>query len=487
MQDRLDTLIVGGTIVTMDGDFRVIADGAVGIRGGRLALVGDAATARDLPVTRRIDATGKIVMPGLIDAHAHAGHGLTKGLLEGHGGGRWMPLMEQIYHRASTPAFWYAEGLLSAAERLRFGVTTGLSLPGSLPRIDDLRYVGASIRAHEEVGIRYVAAVGPPVGPWPRTFAHWEDGRATEQVLSLDAALERTEEAVATFHGRADGRVRVYPTPSNITMDPNGRLGDAPLPESVTVGRAIRRIADRYRVPIHTHAFGGMIKQVARAYPELLGPDISIAHCTGIDDEEVRILGEARASVAHGPLTHAFVHAWCPVIELLDAGANVVITTDASSPDRSFDLLGQVHPAMHLQRVHYRDSSVLPAGKALAMVTIEAARALGMADEVGSLEVGKQADVAILDARQPQFHPFADLLAPHRLAYMATGADVETVIVGGRVLMEDRRILTIDLGAALDAAGREAWAALERAGATDTLALPSTFWTGTRYGQERAD
>jgi cytosine/adenosine deaminase-related metal-dependent hydrolase len=244
----------------------------------------------------------------------------------------------------------------------------------------------------------------------------------------------------------------------------------------------VRHLADRYRVPIHTHAFGGMIRQVARHYPELLGPDLSIAHCTGLDDEEVRILGEARASVAHGPLTHAFVAAWCPVMELLEAGANVVIATDASAPDRSYDLLAQVHPAMQLQRVHYRDSSVLPAGKALAMVTIDAARALGLADEIGSLAVGKKADVILLDARQPHWSPFAADLAPHRLAYMATGQDVEIAIVDGRVLLEDRRVLTVDVPAVLAGAEREARAALERAGATDALALPPTFWTGTRYG-----
>lgn len=482
MAEQLDLLISGGTVVTMDGTFRVIADGAVGIRAGRLVVVGPASTiTEDYAATRTIDATGKIVMPGLVDAHAHAGHGLTKGLLEGRGKG-WMELMETLYHRASTPAFWYAEGLLSALERLQFGVTTGLSLPGSLPRIDDLRYVGESIRAHEEVGIRYIAAVGPPVGPWPRTFANWDSGQPQERELSLDEALDKTEEAIAAFHGRADGRIRVYPTPSNITMDPNGKLdGPDPRPDSIQVGRAIRRMADRYRVPIHTHAFGGMIRQVARGYPELLGPDISIAHCTGLDAEEVRILGEAGASVAHGPLTYAVVHARCPVMELLEAGANVVISTDASSPDRSYDLLAQVHPAIQLQRVHYQDGAVLPGGKALAMVTIDAARALGMQDEIGSLEIGKKADLILIDAQRPHFHPFVAELAPHRLAYMATGQDVQTVIVDGRILMEDRQILTTDTQAALVAADAEAWSALRRAEATDALPLPRDFWTALRY------
>lgn len=480
-REPLDLVIAGGTVVTMDGGFRVIPRGAVGIRADRLAAVGRAdEVAAHYDAARTIDAGGKIVLPGLIDIHAHAGHGLTKGLLEGRGGEAWLPLMERLYHRTTTPEFWYAEGLLSATERLKFGVTTGLSMPGSMPRVDDLRYAAEGVRAYEEVGLRYVLAIGPANGPWPRTFARWDGGRPVEYQVTLDEALAKTEAAVEQFNGRANGRIRVAPGASAITVEPRASGPDASR-DSIRQGRELRRIADRYGVPLHAHAYGGMIRQAARAYPELLGPDLSLAHCTGIDAEEVRLLGEAGVSVAHGPLTHAFITAWCPVLELLAAGANVVIATDGSSPDRSFDLLAQVHPAIQLQRVYYRDPAVLPAGKALTMVTIDAARALGLADQIGSLEVGKRADVIVLDARQPHLAPFADVLAPLRLAYAATGQDVETVIVDGRVLMEGRCILTVDEGTVLAGAEREAWALLDRGDARDALELPAGFWTGLHY------
>jgi 5-methylthioadenosine/S-adenosylhomocysteine deaminase len=244
----------------------------------------------------------------------------------------------------------------------------------------------------------------------------------------------------------------------------------------------LRRLASKHAVGIHAHAYAGMILQAARDYPEFLGPDLSLAHCTGIGPDEVRILADYGVSVVHGPYTHAYVAARCPVIELLEAGVTVAIGTDGSSPDRSFDLLAQVHPAMQLQRVHFADAAVLPAGKALAMVTIDAARALGLAGDIGSLEAGKKADLIVLDPRRAHLYPHADVLAPLRLAYAASGADVETVIVNGFVLMEQGRVLTVDEGRVLDLAQREAEALLERGAARDALALPPDFWTGTRYG-----
>lgn len=480
--ELLDILVTGGTVVTMDAGFRVIERGAVALRGDRIVAVGPAdELAPRYEAIRTIDAGGKIVLPGLIDAHAHAGHGLTKGLAEGRGGTRWLELMERLYHRAATPEFWYAEGLLSATERLKFGVTTGLAMPGSSPRIDDLRPAGESIRAYEEVGLRYVLAIGPPDGPWPRKFVRWQDGRPSERSVTLEEALATSEEAVQTFNGRSGVRIRISLGPSSLAP---GYAPDAARAseEALLQARELRRLADTYGVSLHTHAYGGMIFQAARDYPELLGHDLSLAHCTGIGPDEVQLLADAGVSVVHGPYTHAYIAARCPVVELVEAGVTVAIGTDGSAPDRSFDLLAQVHPAMQLQRVHFADAAALPAGKALAMVTIDAARALGLDRDLGSLEVGKKADLIVVNARQPHLAPHAAALAPLRLAYAASGADVETVIVNGWVLMERRRLLTVDEAAVLALAQREADALLDRGAAREALDLPAGFWTGARYG-----
>lgn len=479
-RDLVDLVVSGGTVVTMDGEFRVLPDGAVALHGDRIVAVGPAdEVAARYEGLRQIDAAGKIVMPGLIDAHAHAGHGLTRGLAEGRGGEGWLGLVGRLYHRATTPESWYAEGLLAAVERLKAGVTTGLAMPGSAPRIDDPRYAGEVVRAYEEVGLRFVLAIGPPDGPWPMTFTAWDDGVAADRAVSLEDALATTEAALRQFQGRSAGRIRVALGPSSIA--PGYAPGAPATPAAVTQARELRRLADQYGATLHAHAYGGMVLQAARDYPDLLGPDLSLAHCTGIGDDEVRILADCGVAVVHGPYTHAYVVARCPVIELLDAGVTVAIGTDGSAPDRSLDLLAQVHPAMQLQRVHFGDARVLPAGKALAMVTIDAARALGLDGELGSLEVGKRADLIVLNAAQPHLAPHTAALAPLHLAYAATGADVETAIVNGWVLMENRRVLSVDEGRVLALAQAEADVLLARGGARDALDLPPGFWTATHY------
>src|SRR5699024_6751353 len=123
-------------------------------------------------------------------------------------------------------------------------------------------------------------------------------------------------------------------------------------------------------VGIHAHAYMGQIKAAADAFPDILNEKLCLAHCAGITAGEIRIMAENGVSASHGPLTKAYARDRFPVIEALDAGVNVVISTDGSGPDRSFDLLSQGRIAVQLQRVHFQDTFLLPSGKALEMMTI---------------------------------------------------------------------------------------------------------------------
>jgi cytosine/adenosine deaminase-related metal-dependent hydrolase len=140
--------------------------------------------------------------------------------------------------------------------------------------------------------------------------------------------------------------------------------------------------------------------------------------------------------------------------------------------------------AMHYHRRHFRDETVLPPGKALEMVTIDAARALGMADRIGSIEVGKQADLILVDLRKPHLYP--PNMPLYRLACFAVGSDVDTVIVGGRILMQGRQVLTVEPDAVLEQARIETEKALARTGLHALLALPEGFWGATRYPRAEA-
>jgi cytosine/adenosine deaminase-related metal-dependent hydrolase len=172
----VDLLISGGTVITMDPSRRVIRDGAVAIERNLIVNVGPT---RDLiekhKTDRVLDATKKIVMPGLIDGHSHSGHGLVKSL--GVHSEEWYQACDRIYAEGSTEGFWRAEALLTAVERLRFGVTCSLTFLGggdSVMRVDDPDYGNRHCEAVTEVGIREFVAVGPRRPPFPRKYSRWD-------------------------------------------------------------------------------------------------------------------------------------------------------------------------------------------------------------------------------------------------------------------------------------------------------------------------
>ncbi|MBA4070763.1 MAG: hypothetical protein C0497_02860 [Gemmatimonas sp.] len=162
------------------------------------------------------------------------------------------------------------------------------------------------------------------------------------------------------------------------------------------------------------------------------------------------------------------------LVELLEAGATVMLGSDGVAPDRSYDMFRHMFQAMRYHRTAFRDPSVLPAGKVLEMVTIDAARALGMERDVGSLEPGKKADIILVDLFRPHMVPMNMPL--YRVAYFANGNDVSTVLVNGRVLMRDRQVLSVNEEDVLNFAQREAEAAIMRAGLAKLKETPEGFW-----------
>ena len=295
--------------------------------------------------------------------------------------------------------------------------------------------------------------------------------------MDLERALDVTEECIQAFAGvgeRTGGRVRFYVGPSAVC--PEADPDDAFARSQVS---GVKRLVERYGTGFHAHAYAGMVRAAYAIEPELFGPHACLAHCAGIGADEIDILARTGTAASHGPLTHAYALNRFGVIEALDAGVNVVVSTDGSSPDRNFDLIGQARIAGQLQRAHFADSSLLPSGKLLGMITIDAARALGMEAEVGSLEAGKRADVILLDARQAHLAP--DFTAPLRVIGHASGHDVVTVVVDGRILMEERNVVGVNEGAILDGAEAAFAAAWERTGFGDWDEQHADTWFGVRY------
>jgi cytosine/adenosine deaminase-related metal-dependent hydrolase len=212
---------------------------------------------------------------------------------------------------------------------------------------------------------------------------------------------------------------------------------------------------------------------------DLLGSDVILSHATNLTSEEIRLIASTGTRISHNPSSIFSMNGRCPVTELIDAGAVVMLGSDGVAPDRSFDMFRHMFQATRYHRFYFHDAKVLPAGKVLEMVTIDAAKALGMEKEIGSLEPGKKADIILLDWFKPHLVPMN--MPVYRVVYYANGEDVSTVLVDGRILMRDRRVLTVDEEKILVAAQRESNLAIQRAGLPNNLTqLPDGFWGTTR-------
>ncbi|MFN8526000.1 MAG: amidohydrolase family protein [Chloroflexota bacterium] len=471
----IDLLLRGGTVITMDPARAIIEDGAVAIDGGRIVAVGatDDLAGR-YQARETVDCRGRAVLPGLIDTHGHGGHSLIK-TIGSDTPSLWMRIATPVYFHFTTPEYWYADGLLAALERLRAGVTCGVSVMGSQPRSDDPAFGMRHAQAYSEVGVREVVCVGPCAPPWPHPVSRWVDGQRVRQEVEYEAALAGAEAVIETWNHGADDLIRVFITPFTIVTSVNpSDPTPADLASTLTEhdrlqSRRIREIAARWKTRIHTDAFGGQVKMASRDEYALLGPDVHLQHLLAISLEEVEILARTGTHAAHAP-NPSQMRGRCPVPELMSAGVNVAISTDGTSPKTSFDLFQAMRKAQLLQQIHFRDPFLLPPGKLLEMVTVDAARALGWEDQIGSLEVGKRADAIVVNLRQPHLVP--NFMVVHRLVYEAVGADVETVVVNGRVVLRDRRVANVDEAAILDLAQEESLKLIERAGLQAHLTPP---------------
>jgi len=472
-------MIRHGILLTMDPQRRIIHDGAIVTEND---LIIDVGSTEELEATytakRVIDASKKVIMPGLIDTHGHAGHSLVKTVAENQDE-QWIPIIEKFYQEATTPNYWYIDGLLMALERLKFGTTTGVSYLGACARTDDSIYAFKHVEGVRQVGIRNFVAVGPGRPPYPNDYVKWNQDTPEAIQASFDQNLEVTEEIAKTLKARNDERINVVLSPPSITL--NSLTADytvKDLPDVKEKVEAMKRVMEKWELKLHTHAYSPQIKFACEEL-DILGPNVSLAHCTGLLDEEIQMLARTGTKVCHSPSARAIISARCPVVELLNAGVTVSISTDGSAPDRTFDLFKDMRNALNVQRHYFKDESIMPPGKALEMVTIDAARTLGCESEMGSLEVGKKADIILIDMMKPHLVPI--FMIPHRIVYEVSGQDVDTVIVNGQVLMEDYKVKTVNELEILEAAQEEAEIAITRGELEKYMGIPDNFWSHSKY------
>jgi cytosine/adenosine deaminase-related metal-dependent hydrolase len=464
----------------MDPNRRVIEDGAIFVENSRIIDIGKTSEiTKKYSYDIEIDATKMVVMPGLMDGHAHAGHSLLRTL--GMHNKTWYNACEEIYARGSPKEYWEADSALLNLERLKFGTTCGISFLGggdSIMRVDHPKYAKSHCDAAEKIGIRTFVAVGPRRPPYPSLFSDWSGESRRDFMIEYEDQIATTEKIIQENHQRGNGKVMVavmFPTPHPERKPIVGqRLAD--LKQRAKMARDLSRQYDlMFTMDGHTR---GTIK-FCHEELEFTGAESVFSHSTELTPDEIQICRETGTNIAHNPSAVASIMGRCPVPELVDAGANVVMGSDAGAPDRSFDMFRHMFQCMRYHRRHYRDADVLPPGKILEMCTIDGAKAFRMDDQIGCLKVGKKADMILIDLNKPHFYPLN--MYVDKVTYFANGNDVDTVIVDGEILMQEREVKKVNEQEILEEAQEQLEGALGRIHLEGLFDTTRNYWGKSHY------
>lgn len=470
-----DLLMLNGTVITMDKERRIIEGGGVAVDKDKIVCVGSSEELKAKYTARKlIDCTDHVIMPGFVDAHGHGGHAAFKSIIKDTS--YWMPVMTHTYKNYLTDEFWYYEGRLSALDRLHSGVTTGVCVLGSQPRCDDPIFAINNAKGYAEIGIKEIVCTGPCSLPWPHRFGRIVDGRRVVSEVSYEQVLRSLETLIEQLNNSNGGKTKAYVAPFGIitSVDPSN---PSPADRCVKLtehdlrqAKDMRRIAKKYNTRIHTDAFGGMIHLAIQDKENaLLGPDVHLQHCTGLSIDEAVILAKTGTNVSFAPSIDQLKDR-TPVVELLELGATVAVATDGSMLSSGFDMFSAMKRAQMVHRIASKDDYYLPSEKILEMATIDAAKCIGLDNEIGSLEVAKKADIIAIDLMKPHLMPRFNIM--DTLISNASHADVDTVIVNGEILLEGGKAKNINEKEIMLQIEEEVKAIITRAG-LEKFAYPS--------------
>ncbi|MET0743130.1 MAG: amidohydrolase family protein, partial [Microvirga sp.] len=317
----------------------------------------------------------------------------------------------------------------------------------------------AHLEGVRAVGIAEILAVGPNRPSGPRLYLDWTGNASRERPVHPRAQLAVAEALLKRHHGAAGGLTRIAVSLPVFGADELSADDDD---GAAALSRAAQRLARDHGVLLVQDGHRNGSLAVAEERVGLGGPAALFAHCIELTPGDIAALTRCGAAVAYNPSALMSVLGRCPVPELVEKGVPVALGSDAPAPDRPFDLFRVMFQAHRVQARHFRDDTILPPGQVLEMATIAGARALGLGHEIGSLAPGKRADIIVVDGRSPHLWPPAEPV--HRLTRFANGADVATVVVAGRILMHDGKVLSVDEDRVLTDAGAAYETMLDRAG-----------------------
>ena len=434
-------LIKDGTIVTMDKSDSIVR-GDVLIRDGRIAEVGENISPE---ADQIIDASGCAVLPGFIQTHIHLCQTIFRGSADDLALIDWLKKRVWPMEAAHTATSIRASAQLGIAELIKGGTTCALTM-------ETVQHTEEVLRVVSETGFR--ATVGKCM---------MDKGDEVPKALQEETAASVRESVaiIEKWHGQAQGRIRCCFAPRFAISCTSDLL------------RQVSELARKHRVMIHTHASENRheCEIVERETGVrnidylnslgIVGPHVVLAHCIHLDNAEMETLAGTKTNVSHCPSSNLKLGSGIArVTEMLARGIAVSLGADGAACNNRLDMFTEMRTAALLQKALH-GPEVLPATRALRMATIDGAKALGLEQEIGSLEAGKRADVIVVGLNQMHSTPAPDPVSA--LVYSAQPDDVRTMIIDGRVVMSERELLTIDEAAVVESANREALALRKRA------------------------
>ncbi|MEG6615306.1 amidohydrolase [Peptococcaceae bacterium 1198_IL3148] len=410
-------LIRNVDILTMTEDQQVINDGEMVVSGNKLLVVGERGSVpKDFKADIEIDGSGMVAMPGFVNCHTHA----AMTLLRGYAGD--LPLMEWLHNiwpieDKMQAADIYYGSLLACVEMIKSGTTTFADMYSFMDKVAD---------AAIESGMRAVLARGL-IGAAPNGMQ----------------ALAENKEFVQQYQGAANGRITTMIGPhAPYTCPPDYLLKVIEAAEELKVGLHIHLAETATEYTDIVNQYGKTPIQHVESLGLFKLPTLA-AHCVHLDNQDIEILAKYNVGVAHNPESNMkLASGIAPVPKLLAAGVNVGLGTDGASSNNNLDMLEEMRSAALLHKVSSMDPTVMPAQQALKMATVNGAKVLGLEKEIGQLKPGMKADFILINFKAPHLYPKLDIAA--HLVYAAHSADVDTVIIDGELVMQNRKILTVD-------------------------------------------
>jgi 5-methylthioadenosine/S-adenosylhomocysteine deaminase len=431
--EKVDILVDGCMILPMNSK-RVIEDGALAIRDGKIVFVGKSSRARNLKAETLIDGRRKVALPGLINCHTHVPMTLFRGLAEDQPLDKWLKETIWPLEAKLKPDDVYAGALLGCLEMI-IGGTTCFA--------DMYFYEDAVAKAVAESGLRGILAEG---------IIEAGNSKLGEKTFS------RSVDFVKNFDGYASGRVKAMLGPH------------AAYSCSKDLLLKVREKASALNVGVHLHlAESKATLEGAQSLSEVAFLDklgffdghTLAAHCINLSKSDMQTLSKRRVNVVLAPVANMKLGLGAAKVkDLVSSGVNVCLGTDGPASNNVLDMFETMKVAALLQKLTHHDPTAPSAYEALKMATVNGAKALGIADVTGSLEVGKKADIILIDFNKPHLKPLHDVFAS--IVYSAKGSDVDTVVIDGKILMKKRQMKTLDERSVMEKAEETALNLLSR-------------------------